>query len=105
MTKFTLGDKEWNRYKKIQEENKKLKREVKKLRSIIEHANLKSKMDPKKKLVKQIEEEKDIIKDHDMCPNCKGELKSLYMAPINRIIYLCKNCNYRRSVSNPDQSE
>lgn len=100
-----LGDKEWNRYKKILEENKKLKQEVRKLRKIIDHANIDHKMDPLKKKMKQVVEEKEAIANNEICPKCKANLKPIRIHRINKTLHLCKKCDYRTTTLNSSQSE
>ena len=96
---------QFQRYQKIQEENKRLKKEIKKLRKILKHSNIESKMDPHKKKMRQMEEEREAIQNNEICPKCKKDLKPLYIAPINKTIYLCKGCDYRKSVRNSSQFE
>ncbi len=100
-----LGEEQFRRYQKIQEENKKLKKEIKKLRNILQHANISTKMDPQKKLAKQVEYEQEAISRNEICPKCKKDLKPIHIIPINKTIYLCRGCSYRKSIRHSDQSE
>jgi hypothetical protein len=98
MAKCTLGDREWARYKKIQEENLKLKEEVRKLRRIIQHANLDNKMDTKKKTRRKLQREKEAIKDKIICPNCKIELKQIPIPRLKKTLLICKQCSHRETI-------
>jgi len=100
-----LGEEQFQRYKKVLEENKKLKQEVRKLRKILDHSNIGYKMDPAKKKMRELAEEKDAIENLEMCPECKAELKPLRIPRMNKTLHLCTKCKYRITTSDSSQSE
>jgi len=100
-----LGEEEYKRYKKIQQENVKLKDEVRKLRKILQHANLDNKMDPDKKEARNLRREKEAINNKDICPHCKSQLSRVRIPRQNKTLLLCKQCPHREFISDLDQSD
>lgn len=101
----TLGDKEFERYQKIKQENKSLKEQISKLQKIIKHANLENKMDEVKKAAKKKKlevSEQALEPIKEVCPKCQSDdlIVSHITIPStkqNKTLIKCKKCKHRHS--------
>lgn len=99
---------DWKRYKKLEQENEKLKREVTKLRKIV-NANCIDYLEEKEERVEKAEKkEKRLISIEPICDNCgKTEFKKIEFkrADGEFEIKVCLTCSHRgplKKVKNSD---